>query len=510
MAHASGNSGSVGGALACAIALLVGSAPAQIEREPDATEERVIVRSQAEIAELDRLIADGAHAEAQQRVERLLEQSPKDFRLHYSAARLASALNQPERVLDRLLGAVRYGFVDYHRIDHDPLFASFRQHADYRRFVAAWATFLDERGALDDASARARFADGYRAIRHESLRLNIVAAVDQETLDDAMADLERIARFIDAEVFPVSPADPRRPHPWVTVLVCTQADFYRMVPMLGVGGIYEPEQKHLICRDIGPSLRHEFVHALHWRHMESIGQVHPLWFQEGLATLLEDLAPAPDSDRSVVQSSWRTNIARRLARSASTTPWPRLFSMSSEHFITRNPRANYAQVRAITDYLHTEGRLGAYYRALQQTWADDPTGLKAMEVAFDQPAADVERAFRVWTRGLAEVADISWPGQATLPFRIKPGPLDGMRVDQPVPSAMVKPVSSKAKEHTHLRRGDVIVAINGAPIPTTDDLVRAMGPLQPGQTATLLIRRDESRFEVRVPLVRRDEFEHAW
>lgn len=485
----------------CAASVAHGSPPHSILR--DTTDQRAI----------DAMIEAGEYDRAEARIEAVLESRANDFQAIYGRARIRAGTGETEAVLDQLLEAVRFGFVDFHRIDHDPLFERFRGTEDYRRFVLAWATLLDERGRVEYETARERFADGYIHRRDETLRLNIIAAADAESLDDALDDLDRIARFVEGELFPIEAKDPRRPHPWVTMIVCTQEDFYQLLPIIGVGGIYDPDQKRLISRDLGPSLRHEFVHALHWRHMEAIGQVHPLWFQEALATLLEDLAPAGvanDANDPIVQPSWRTNIARRLARSASMTPWPRLFTLADETFTGRNPRANYAQVRTIADYLHSHGKLGAYYRTLVEGFEEDPSGLAAFEAVFDRPTPDIERAFRVWTRELEEVAVVSWPGDAVLPFRVRPGPVDGMRVDQAVRASLITPMDPEDLRTRRLVRGDVILAVEGAPVPTTDDFVRALGGGKPGDRIGLLIRRGESRFEVRVRLVERNEFEDPW
>lgn len=469
-----------------------------------------MARDQRDRAAIDERIEAGQFDEAFTRIGAILERRPNDFHAIFARARVRAGTGQTERVLDELLLAVQHGFADFHRIDHDPLFAEFRKRDDYRRFVLAWETLLDARGKADYDSARVRFSEGYIHRRDDTLRLNIIAAADEESLDDALADLGRIARFLDERLFPLEPQDPAKPHAWVTLLVCTQDDFYQLVPMLGVGGLYDPDQKHLISRDLGPSLRHEFVHALHWRHMEAIGQVHPLWFQEGLATLLEDLAPSAVGTDALVQPSWRTNIARRLARSASMMPWERLFRLPDETFTSRNPRANYALVRTIVDYLHTEDVLGAYYRALVAGFDEERSGLGAFEAVFDRPVRETERAFRVWARDLEEVAVVSWPGKATLPFRIQPGPVDGMRVDESVRAALIEPVDPEDKGSHRLRRGDVILAMNDAPVPTTDDLMRALGGLEPGERVRLLLRREGHRFEVRVPLVERDERAGLW
>ena len=93
----------------------------------------------------------------------------------------------------------------------------------------------------------------------------------------------------------------------------TPQDFARLVGAPGIGGYYERDRKRLVSQDIGPSLRHEFFHVLHWRRMDRTGQQHPYWVMEGFATLVEDIEADGSGGISVVPS-WRTNIVRRLER----------------------------------------------------------------------------------------------------------------------------------------------------------------------------------------------------
>ncbi|MGP1346727.1 MAG: hypothetical protein ACTS3F_08695 [Phycisphaerales bacterium] len=471
------------------------------------------------IASIDRSIEEGDFERALTLSGDLVDERPGSAPARFAHARAlaGSASVGHDAVLDSVLEAVRVGWTNFHALDHDPVFERFRGSESYEKFVLAWGVFIDERARADLGSARDRLGDGYEHFRHEALRLNILSAVAGESLAEAIVDLDRIASFVDGELFELDAADPRKPHAWITVLVCDQDDFFSLVPILNAGGIYDPDRKHLITKDLGPSLRHEFVHALHWRHMESIGQTHPLWAQEALATLLEDLAPAEGGesqttidDDIAIQASWRTNIARRLARSASMTSWDRLFSMPRDRFTGAQARANYAQVRTIADYLLATGNLGAWYRALVAHYDEEPLGFMAFETTFEMPLRDIERGFRIWTRDLPEVAEFSRPGASSLPFRIKPGPVDGMRIDQPVPGALVEPLDPENAGSHRLQRGDVILAIESAPVPTADDYFRALGERRPGDGVVLLIRRGVERFEVRVRLRERDELLDAW
>ena len=60
-----------------------------------------------------------------------------------------------------------------------------------------------------------------------------------------------------------------------------------------IGGMYEHTFRRLVSRDIGNSLRHEFVHALHFGHMARLDQPHPLWAKP--AALMSFFASATSS-----------------------------------------------------------------------------------------------------------------------------------------------------------------------------------------------------------------------
>ncbi|MHC4718609.1 MAG: hypothetical protein ACYS5V_16690, partial [Planctomycetota bacterium] len=52
-----------------------------------------------------------------------------------------------------------------------------------------------------------------------------------------------------------------------------------------VGGYYEHAQHLLLARQMGKVMTHEFTHALHAADQDALGQRHPIWIAEGLATL---------------------------------------------------------------------------------------------------------------------------------------------------------------------------------------------------------------------------------
>src|SRR5690606_3106481 len=84
-------------------------------------------------------------------------------------------------------------------------------------------------------------------------------------------------------------ADAEDESPWVVVILPTREDFTKWqlrkygpaarTATREVGGRYDHDTKRLIARDLGSTLRHEFLHVLHWRSMMHLGQRHPIWIQ---------------------------------------------------------------------------------------------------------------------------------------------------------------------------------------------------------------------------------------
>ena len=81
-----------------------------------------------------------------------------------------------------------------------------------------------------------------------------------------------------------------------------------------VRGMYLHPARRLVSRDAGQSLQHEFVHLMHFAHMERTGQRHPIWVQEGLASLYEDYTLRADGSVEF-HPNIRFNFARKQVTS---------------------------------------------------------------------------------------------------------------------------------------------------------------------------------------------------
>lgn len=424
-----------------------------------------------------------------------LARRPKDAFATYNLACALAMAGEHDAAAAALMDAVGLGMTDLFHMEGDPHLASIRERAEYRAIITGWRELLDARGRADLDAARGALGGAYTTERDEGLRFSYVSAFRPESFADARREIARVARWAEENLGIAGSSDADRPDPWVLVVLPTPEDFARLTGMSGVGGIYDRDRKRLVARDLGPGLRHECFHALHWREMDRLRQRHPYWIMEGLAALLEDVEDAPGGGYALAPS-WRTNIARRLERSHRLTPWRDLFAMERVAFMGSRARANYAQARAVLMFLHERGVLRQWYRGYVEGYAEDASGASAMERVFGRSIGEVEKEYRGWLRGLPMVGEIARPGEAGLGVEIGPGSGDGPEV-----AGIVAMSRARAVGEERLRRRDVIRAVNGRSVRTLDDLHRVLADYEVGDVVALDIRRGNREVKVEVELV---------
>ena len=256
-------------------------------------------------------------------------------------------------------------------------------------------------------------------------------------------------------------------------------------------GIYKLSKRGLTGRDIGGSLRHEFCHALYYANMEQLKQKHPLWVQEGLASLYEDYIFTND-EQVVFLPNERHNIVKALAAAGRLTPWRDLLSLSEERFMARASQL-YPQTRSIFEFLADRGRLRSWYRALIEHFDVDRTGAAAFETCFGMPLADVERSWRLWLMTRPKIDLTIDAGDAVLGIESKPNVSnDGVLITE------IRPRSAAAG--SQLRVGDTIVSVDGTPTRSFAELFTLIAAKRIGDTVRVRARRDGGYFTVVVRL----------
>jgi hypothetical protein len=239
--------------------------------------------------------------------------------------------------------------------------------------------------------------------------------------------------------------------------------------------------------------------------MARLGQVHALWVQEGMAAMFEDMAEDAPADadaivRSAFAPSWRTNMVKRMARRGGIVDLSELVSMPTDRFMGSRRSAHYAEARALMMFLAEREVLDEWYRAYIEQFATDPTGATALCAALAKPDLDsVQQDFEAWLDALPEVSELGSPRGATLGVVLDEGKGDGPVVGEIVAGRVAGPPGADGEER--LRYRDVMLAVEGVPTPTLDDLYRVLGHFRPGDAVEVLVRRGRRDLTVRALLV---------
>ncbi|MHC4774858.1 MAG: TPR end-of-group domain-containing protein [Planctomycetota bacterium] len=429
---------------------------------------------------------DGDFARAATLIEAHLEQHPRDPVMLYNGACAYCHLQQNDRAASYLRRAVAAGLDDLGQIARDPDLDPLRDHPVYLAVVRQ----LEGVGS-GPAESLERWrsyygSDNYLYDQDERRRIAYATALDRTSHVEMRRMIERQADQLQRVLFETSLDS------YLLIAVPTPRDGRRLFHDNDrAGGIYEHDKRRLIARDTGSSLRHELVHALHYAHMDRLDQRHPLWVQEGLASLYESYALNGDGSITFLPNE-RHNIVKGLALASRLTRWRELFAMSDDQFMAKAGRY-YPQARSIFEFLADRGKLSCWYRALIETCAEDPTGAEAFELCFEESLATVERQWQQWVKTRPKVDIAIDTGDAALGIESDlHSSNDGVLIADVIPGS--------AAAAAALETGDVIVAVDGEPTRSLTELQTIIATKHVGDSVRIRARRDGDYFTVVVRL----------
>lgn len=439
------------------------------------------------------------YAAAEEPLRELLELDPDNFVPAYNLACVRALLGDPDEALALLERAITRGFVDRGQMERDPHLATVRGHPRFRLLIERWSGVLDAHLDANLKIVERTFGARYVVERDPALRLAYASVFDPVSFAQARDEIRLVADWSIENVF----HDLREPGPdaWVIVVLPDRRDFQRwaigtfgrdaITEFRSIGGSYDHDSKRLVAQDLGATLRHEFMHVLHWRSNTRAGHVHAIWVQEGLCSLLEDYDLDP-AGRIIPAPSWRTNIVKRLHDGRRLPSIAELAGLSRDRFGGSRPLARYAHARAIFLFLHEERKLREWYDAYDRGFDQDPSGLAAFEQVFGTPVEEVDRRFRAWLDRLPEVPEEIAPGMASLGVEIDAGEGEG-----PVIASVLRG-SSAAR--AGLRRGDILTHVASRSTRDLYELVRVLASRSPGEEVEVRVRRGTNHVVVRMTL----------
>ncbi len=249
-------------------------------------------------------------------------------------------------------------------------------------------------------------------------------------------------------------------------------------------GMYEHPQRRLISSDIGTVLRHEFTHLMHFGHMERLGQPHPMWVQEGIASLYESYDLSADG-AITFRHNPRHNQARALASKRTAMPLAQLVTLSPDDFMAKS-QALYPQVRSIFEYLADTGKLRRWYRRYTETFATDRSGRAALEEVFGKPIAQVDADWRLWVLKEPAIDIAVQRGDRVVGIDVAAA-TDGVQV--------TKVERRSAAQRAGIRIGDVVISIAGQSVRSPREWIAASAGLREPQVP-VVVRRKAERIEL--------------
>jgi len=442
--------------------------------------------------------AAGDYAQAETLLIEQIELTPRDFVPYYNLACALSMQKRTDDAMQSLMDAVEHGFADVVQLNRDHYLENVRTHEQFQTLIDRWDDVLAARADAEMNQLQSAFKTGYLFDRDDELRAVFACGFSQETFDSARGEMTKVDRYA-ASVFGDDFAAAQPGDAWFSVVMPNRKDFIGWAVKTfgpgavsgsqGIGGQYSHDRKQLVAQDLGSTLRHEYFHALHWRHATRLGQQHPTWIMEGMACVVEDLEPINGRIRPV--PSWRTNMTKRLARAGRTPKIEEFAAAPRKIWLKGRPMAHYANARAIFMYLDDQGRLGDFYAHYTANYAEDPTGAESVRVVLGQPWKQINRDYRLWLGDLEEVPVTIERGMASIGIAIEHGAGDG-----PIVAEVISRRSGLS-----LMLGDVITGIDGRPTRDMAELVRVLSDYDPGDTVEISYRRRDQHGSSEITLI---------
>ncbi len=321
-------------------------------------------------------------------LERHIRLHPADSVMLYNAACVQCRLGALDRSAAYFIKAVKSGFGDISHARRDPDLRALRDHPVFRAIVDA-RTAADEMLARRQMEVwRRQFGDtGYRYEVDTARRLILISSLEDPRHADMRGMLERLTDHLEQTLFSGT-----RDH--VLVVIPNRRDAAGLLTRKYVSGLYNHRRRELVTLGHPRAVRHELAHAIHHGHMDAVGQDHPLWIQEGLASLYEDYEILDDGTVRFLPND-RSEQVKTLAANQRLMTWSELVAVQPAAMRKEAFRV-YPQLRSVMRFIADEGHLESWYRSYVESFDTDPTGVGSLELTFGQPIEVVEAAWRRW------------------------------------------------------------------------------------------------------------------
>ncbi len=318
-----------------------------------------------------------------------LADHPKDALMHYNAACADAQLLNIDAAEQHLRMAVKHGFLRFSVIQRDPDLKSLRSGEIFNSLVAA-------RDAADGILAGRRneqwlqrLKNGqYQLLRDRDRKIDLISALEPAAAQAAMI---RIAELADTYVGFFD----RTLRNSITIVLLTDVDAQVLFSNDRVRGNYRHAMRELIVSNPGRSLQHELAHAFHHNHMDAVGQEHPIWVQEGLASLFEAFDVDERGQVTFLPNDRQTMMKYLIAGDAFPARWAELLQCSTATF-KRDAHQYYPFARSVFEYVAAHANMQDWYKQYVSLFDVDATGKAALVAELAAPLHESEAGWRLW------------------------------------------------------------------------------------------------------------------
>ncbi|HSU67950.1 MAG TPA: hypothetical protein VLJ39_13830, partial [Tepidisphaeraceae bacterium] len=315
------------------------------------------------------LIARHKFPEAEKCLNDAIAIIPDDTTCLYDLAVVYAVTRRPDDALNLLLRATDAGFTDFTQIESNPAFNSLWDLPRFQDLLGRKDQIRHHAAERIEEDLKRRFGEHYLYRIDEPHKLVFAAHVEQTALDEMVKMLQTEERSQAEEIFSHLRDE------FLRVIVASPVDFAKREQRYGVAGRYDDSTRTLLVKSAGAELRHEFTHAIHAADQHALGQEHPVWLSEGLATLYENPSAGAD-DRMIPGDNWRLARVQAAARHDTLIPLDKLLKMNREEFTSRAELA-YGEAGSLLLYLYEHQLLKKFYDAYTAGYAKDSTGRDA-------------------------------------------------------------------------------------------------------------------------------------
>lgn len=404
----------------------------------------------------------------------------------YNMACVKALTNRPDDAMAYLERAAGAGFTDFIHIEQDPDLASLKSLPRYKRLMAQKDEYQKRDAERAVESLRKQFGQKYLFDVDAESKLIFAANTDPETLAAVKRWLTAQAKSQWAQLFD------HKPDQYVAIVLPSLVDYRKIIRQPGVEGIYMHSARMLIARRLGQVMTHEFTHALHAGDLDPLGQEHPIWIVEGIASLFE--AGQFEGEKLVPKDNYRLWYLQAAARSKRLIPLERLIGWKQSQFVA-NANLGYGEASSVMLYLYESGLLKKFYEAYKTNFEKDPSGKSTLEQVTGKPLKQFEQDWVAWMSKRTPPAMNTGPEGAFLGVQFAQEN-DGLKIEQVVGQGPAASAGIKA--------GDVIVGLNELDVRDQQSLMPILKEFKPGDSVVFKLRRGEEYLQLPLVLGRRD------